>query len=300
MELSEKLEQLSLAIDTHACLQGKISRITDFGLFVDVGSLDGLVHISEISWERADNLNDSFSVGQEIEFIILKIEKKEPLRNSKISLSIKQILDNPWDSVSAQFSPGQSLQGKVTRLTHFGAFVEIAPGIEGLVHISEMAWGKRINHPSEIVSEGMSITVNVLSIDENKKSISLSLKDVADDPWHDVEESFPIGSEVQGLIVKKAQFGYFIELKEGVTGLLVFSNIVSDKKESIKEHDTITVIVESVDSVNRRIALSYGLKESRTNTQEVKDFLLKNNKKSPSSDKSSTEFGAALLAALKR
>lgn len=300
MELSEKLELLSSAIDTHACLRGKISRITDFGLFVDVGSLDGLVHISEISWERADNLNESFRVGQDVEFIILKLEKKEPLRNSKISLSIKQILDNPWNSVTTQFSPGQSIQGKVTRLTHFGAFVEIAPGIEGLIHISEMSWGKRVNHPSEIVSEGMLVTVNVLSIDEHKKSISLSLKDVADDPWRDVKESFPIGSAVEGTIVKKAQFGYFIELKEGVTGLLVFSNIVSDKKESIKEHDAITVVVESVDKIHRRISLSYGLKESRINTQEVKDFLSKSTKKSPGSDKSSTEFGAALLAALKK
>ncbi len=130
--IESKIDFFKESIADHRVFRGKIARITDFGLFIDMGDMEGLVHISEVSWERASNLNDSFSVGQEVEYIILNIEKKQPLRNSKISLSIKQVLDNPWTNISNTISIGQSVQGKVTRITNFGAFVEVAPGVEGL------------------------------------------------------------------------------------------------------------------------------------------------------------------------
>lgn len=297
--LEDKLDELENAVQQKKVLHGKISKITEFGLFVDIGGLEGLVHISEVSWERAEKLNESFQVGQEVEVLVLKIEKKQPIRNSKISLSIKQVIDNPWNSVSEKFSIGQSIQGKVTRIVNFGAFVELIPGVEGLVHISEMSWIKRVHHPSEIVQEGNIVQVNILSIDEKKKSISLSLKDISNDPWRDVEYRFPVGSEVTGTVAKKSRFGYFIDLAEGVTGLLVFANIAPDKKESLNAGDSVIVMIDSVDPENRRISLSYGVKEAKQAQEEVKEFINKQVKAPAAKTDTSSEFGAALLAALK-
>lgn len=297
--LKSKLEELEKFVEQKKVLQGKISKITEFGLFVDLGGLEGLVHISEVSWERAEKLDESFTVGQDVEVIILKVEKKKPIRNSKISLSIKQVFDNPWDSVSEKFSVGQSVQGKVTRITNFGAFVELIPGIEGMVHVSEMSWIKRVHHPSEVVQEGNLVQVNILGIDEKKKSISLSLKDVSNDPWRDVDYRFPVGSEIAGTVAKKSRYGYFIDLAEGVTGLLVFANISSDKKNSLNEGDSVKVIIESVDTENRRISLSYGIKEAKQDQQEVNEFIKKQGKAPAEKTEASSEFGEALLAALK-
>lgn len=297
--LRTKLDELENLAAQKKVLQGKISKITEFGLFVDLGGLEGLVHISEVSWERAEKLDESFKVGQDVEVIILKVEKKQPIRNSKISLSIKQVFDNPWDSVSEKFSVGQSVQGKVTRITNFGAFVELVPGIEGLVHISEMSWIKRVHHPSEVVQEGNSVQVNILGIDEKKKSISLSLKDISNDPWRDADYRFPVGTEITGIVAKKSRYGYFIDLAEGITGLLVFSNISSDKKESLNEGDSVKVMIESVDTENRRISLSYGIKEAKQDQQEVTEFIKKQGKTPANKTEASSEFGAALLAALK-
>ena len=298
--LESKFEKLSNMIAQKEILTGKITKVTKFGLFIDLGDgIEGLVHISEISWERAEKLEESFETGQEVEFLILKIEKKRPLHNSKISLSIKQVLDDPWSRIKEELSVGQSVQGKVTRLTNFGAFVELYPGVEGLVHISEMSWAKRVHHPSEIVQEGNLVNVTILNIDETKKAVSLSLKDIKNDPWRDVEERFVAGSEIAGTVAKKSRYGYFVDLAEGVTGLLVFSRIVPDKKDSFKEGDEITVIVESVDKENRRISLSYGMRKSEEDKEEVSEFIKKQRKEKPDK-RASTEFGAALLAALKK
>ncbi len=297
--LKSKLEELEKCAEQKKVLQGKISKITEFGLFVDLGGLEGLVHISEVSWERAEKLDDSFKVGQDVEVIVLKVEKKKPVRNSKISLSIKQVFDNPWDSVSEKFSVGQSVQGKVTRITNFGAFVELIPGVEGMVHVSEMSWIKRVHHPSEIVQEGNLVQVNILGIDEKKRSISLSLKDISNDPWRDADYRFPVGSEITGTVAKKSKYGYFIDLAEGVTGLLVFANISPEKKNSLNEGDSVKVIIESVDTENRRISLSYGIKEAKQDQQEVSEFIKKQAKTPAEKTEASSEFGEALLAALK-
>jgi small subunit ribosomal protein S1 len=298
--LGVKFDDLEKVTTDRKMLRGKISKIAEFGLFVDIGGVEGLVHISEVSWERAEKLEESFNVGQEVEVIILKIEKKQPLRSSKISLSIKQVLDNPWDSVGSRFKIGELVQGKITRITNFGAFVELIPGVEGLVHVSEMSWLKRVHHPSEIVQEGNLVQVSILGIDETKKSISLSLKDISDDPWRDVDSRFPAGTEIPGKVSKKSRYGYFIDITEGVTGLLVFANIASDKKESFNEGDTINVMVDSIDRANRRISLSYGVKESKQIEKEIVDYLKNQKKKQPAEQQSSsTDFGAALFAALK-
>ncbi len=297
-DLSEKISALEKLVDTQTVIHGSITKISDFGLFVDIGSIEGLVHISECSWEHIDNLSDLFSPGQEVDCIILQVVRKKPLKQSKISLSIKQLFDNPWNSIKTKFSCGQSVNGKVMRLTNFGAFIELLPGVDGLVHISEMSWLKKIQHPSEVLTVGTFVNVTILSIDETKKTISLSLKDLSNDPWHDAQERFPVGIEMTGNVVKKSRYGYFIDLCEGVTGLLVFSNIISDKREAIKEGDSIQVVIESVDPVNRRISLSHGKQETRHNQEAVSEYL-KNAPSQKSPTNSSTEFGAALFAALK-
>lgn len=297
--LKVKLEELEKFAEQKKVIQGKISKITEFGLFVDLGDLEGLVHISEVSWERAEKLDESFKIGQDVEVIVLKVEKKQPVRNSKISLSIKQVLDDPWSSVSEKLLVGQSVQGKVTNITSFGAFVELLPGVEGMIHVSEMSWTKRVHHPSEVVKEGDSVQVNILSIDEKKRSISLSLKDVSNDPWRDADNRFPVGSEITGTVAKKSKYGYFIDLAEGVTGLLVFANISSDKKHSLNAGDSVKVIIESVDTENRRISLSYGIKEAKQDQQEIGEFINKQGKTPANKTEVSSEFGEALLAALK-
>ena len=296
-ELNLKLDELCKSIENRTVISGTITKITDFGIFVDIGGIEGLVHISELSWEHVQNPSEKYSVGQNIDVIVLQIQKKTSLKNTKISLSIKQISENPWETVSKKFSVGQLVQGKVVRLTNFGAFIELLPGIDGLVHISEMSWIKKVHHPSEIVTIGTFINATILAIDHIKKTISLSLKDISNDPWRDIESKIPIGSEVKGIIAKKSKYGYFIDISEGVTGLLVFSKISPDKKETLKENDSIAITIESIDTENRRISLSYGLSDNKS---EFTQFQDEQNQRQTSTVSNSTEFGAALLAALNR
>jgi len=298
--LEEQFKKIADAAGSNKVFKGKISKIVEFGLFVEFGGLEGLVHISEVSWQRAQNLADSFTLGQDVEFVVLKAERKDTLRNSKISLSIKQALEDPWKKVADGVTIGETIGGKVTRLADFGAFVEVIPGVEGLVHVSEMAWGRRVHHPSEIVSVGQDVRVTVLGIDHNKKSISLTLKDVASDPWNGIEEKLAVGADVTGTVARKAKFGYFIDLFEGVTGLLVFSRMAADKKDSIKPGDKVTVQVESIDTEARRVALSMGVSDDNKVTEETKQYLKKQDakpEKEAASAPSDTAMGAALLAA---
>jgi small subunit ribosomal protein S1 len=281
-------------------LKGKISKVADFGLFVDLGNCEGLVHISEVSWERAEDLAASYSVGQEIECVVLSVEKKSPLRNSKIFLSIKQTIDNPWNTIFEKFSIGQSYTGTVTRLAPFGAFVELVPGVEGLVHVSEMSWTRRVQHPSEVVAAGQTVQATVLAIDEKKRTISLSLKDLSNDPWRDIDYRFPVGSDATGTVVRKAKFGYFVDLAEGLTGLLPLANIAPEKKTSISVGQRIAVHVQSLDIENRRISLSFGLQDSVQESKAVNEFLTRQASVPAQARPSSTEFGSALLEALKK
>jgi small subunit ribosomal protein S1 len=299
-DLDKRIDEIAEAAKTRTVLKGTITRITDFGLFVSLGEVEGLVHISEVSWERAENLGESFSTGQEVECVALGVEKKSPLRNSKISLSIKQTVDNPWKTIATKFSVGQQVPGKVTKLMPFGAFVEIAPGIEGLVHVSEMSWIKRVHHPADVVAEGQQVQVMILAIDETKKTVSLTLKDVSNDPWRDAESRFPAGSDAQGMVARKAKFCFFIDLAEGVTGLLPLGNIAPDKKDAVKEGAQIVVHIESIDTAARRLSLSFGKQESHKQDAEVHAYIAKQTAAPAPKTSGSTEFGSALLDALKK
>jgi small subunit ribosomal protein S1 len=298
--LEKKIEALAKAGEAHLVLKGNVSRIADFGLFIDLGGCEGLVHISEVSWERAENLTRSFAVGQEVECVVLSVEKKSPQRNSKISLSIRQTTDNPWKTIAARFAVGQTVAGTVTRLMPFGAFVELMPGIEGLVHVSEMSWMKRVKHPSEVVTAGQPVQVTIVAIDETKRTVSLSLKDAGSDPWRGIEARFPAGADAEGTVARKANFGCFIDLAEGITGLLPLANIAPEKKSEIKEGARITVRIESLDPVQRRLSLSYGKKEPRQATEEVRKYMERQGTAVPKQAPISTEFGTVLLEALKK
>ena len=278
---------------------GQITRMTPFGLFVDLGEVEGMVHISEAAWERTDDLTKEYAVGQKVGCVIKGIEKKQPLRASKISLSIKQVSADPWTTAGQRFKPGDSVDGRITRIAAFGAFVQLCPGVEGLIHISEMSWTKRIRHPSEVLAEGQTARISILSIDEAKREIACSLKDLDSDPWKDISREMPVGSAKSGTVSQATKFGYFIDLAEGVTGLLPFANIAQDKKESIKVGGVLETVIESIDEERRRISLSYGTAESKQEAAEVKEFL-KKHQSPPQTAPSETLLGAALKKAMEK
>ncbi|MBD3319519.1 MAG: S1 RNA-binding domain-containing protein [Chitinivibrionales bacterium] len=297
-ELWKEIDAIAADAGTGKVYTGTITRIAKFGLFVDLGPAEGLVHVSEVSWDRAQELEKSFSPGQKIECVVLGVEKKKSIQDTKISLSIKQVYGDPWETVNEKFTVGSQGHGEVTRLTDFGAFVKLVPGVEGLVHVSEMSWSTRVRHPKDIVHQGQQVKVTVLGIDQEKKTISLSLKDVDSDPWKNIADRFPEKSMAKGTVANKTKYGYFVDLAEGITGLLVNSNISSDKKDSINVGDELEVRIESVDPEKRRIALSYGIEQAHENTEEVEQFLEKQESKSTASRQPSSEFGEALQAAL--
>jgi small subunit ribosomal protein S1 len=297
-EMGTRLDAVVAGLAEKNVITGTITRIMPFGLFVDIGGFEGLVHISEVSWERSEDLSKSFEPGQKVECVVLGIEKKEPLRQSRISLSLKQVLANPWTTVAATFSVGQSVEGKITRLANFGAFVQLIPGVEGLIHVSEMSWEKKVRHPGDVVSDGQAVTVTILSIDEAKHEIGCSLKDLALDPWNNLESRFAPGMTVRGMVAQNTKFGYFVDLAPGITGLLPFGSIALDKKESIKVGGPLDVTVESIDSPRRRISLSLGKSEEKAHTAEVKQYL--SSQTPQKSQQMDTDFGAALKSALER
>ncbi len=298
--LEEKITEIEKGIEEKKVFSGTITKITKFGLFVSLGEIEGLVHISEVSWNRAEKLEDSFNVGDTVDVVVLKVEKKKPLRDSKISLSIRQNFDDPWSTIRQKFSVGEQVEGTITRLTNFGAFVELVPGVEGLIHVSEMRWGQRVRHASDVVSVGDKVKVTILAIDDNKRAISCSLKDVADDPWLDIEKRMPVGSTVKGTVASETRYGYFIDLSEGVTGLLVHRNVAPEKKGTIQKDETIDVNIENIDIPNHRISLTYGIEKEKTDEKAAKEYLKKQEdmKSKKGEAEPESEFGALLKQAL--
>jgi small subunit ribosomal protein S1 len=241
-------------------VQGKVTKLMSYGAFVELApGVEGMVHISELSWSRVEKAEEVVRVDDILPVKVLKIEK--PLSDSpKISLSVKQTSGNPWDNIGTTFSTGDQVSGKVVRLTSFGAFVEIAPGIDGLVHISEMSHVKRVLRPEDEVGVGQTVQVMIKAIDMDSKRISLSMKDASGDPWTGVLAKYPVGSVVEGILEKKEGFGLFIRLEPGITGLMPTSNLrqsaEAGKFESLKPGDAVPVLVQDVDEDNRRMTLA--------------------------------------------
>ena len=207
-------------------VHGEIRSLTDYGAFVDIGGADALLHVGEISWRRINKPSDVLSVGQQIEAVIIKIDSDK----HRIAISTKQLQPHPWDTVAEKFKPGERARGTVTRLTDYGAFVELDPGIEGLIHISEMSWAKRVRTASDVVKAGDTVETVILGVNAAERRISLGLKQALGDPWVGAEQKFAPGTVVEGPVTNLTKFGAFVQLTEGVEGMIHVSEISAEKR----------------------------------------------------------------------
>ncbi len=261
-EQKEAAKEFLHSVNVGDVLKGRIVRIKEFGAFVELASgLEGMVHISELSWSRVDRPEDVVALGETVKVRLLAVNKLDN-GQFKISLSMKQAMGDPWDEVSERFKPGDKVVGKITRCMDFGVFVELVPGVEGLVHISEMSYTKRVLKPEDEVSQGETVTVIVKEIDLEKRRISLSIRETHGDPWADAAEKYTKGQAVQGILEKKEAFGYFIQLEPGITGLLPLSLLRTSenasKIEKTQVGEAIAVRIEAVNADQRKISLAPG------------------------------------------
>jgi len=244
-------------------LDGRVTRLMPYGVFVEIfQGVEGLVHVSEVSWSRVEKPDEVFHVGDPVRVRVLAIEKGQKRNAVKISLSVKQMTGDPWEQMEGRFQVGEKVKGKVMRCAPFGAFVEIGVGIEGLVHVSEMSYTKRVLKPEEIVQVGDIVTVVIKEVDIPRRRVSLSIKETEGDPWVEVSDKYRVGLSVNGTVERKEKFGYFISLEPGVTGLLPISKIKNSLKpgqiEKLKQGDAMTVLIEEVHPSERKITLGPG------------------------------------------
>ncbi len=259
-ELQAQRQKLLDSLSEGQVLAGKVKNITDYGVFVDLGGLDGLLHITDLCWQRLKHPSDVVSAGQEIEVQVLRFDREK----MRVSLGRKQLLPDPWATVPERYPVGARAAGRVVGITDYGAFVELETGVEGLVHISEMSWSKRLKHPSKIVSMGDAVEVVVLDLKPEQRRISLGLKQATPDPWQALAEKYPVGSLVTGRVRNLTDFGAFVEIEEGFDGLIHVSDIswterVKKPGEVFKKGDTVQARVLKIDIMNRRLSL--GLKQ---------------------------------------
>ena len=244
-------------------MEGRVTKLMPFGAFVELTpGVEGMIHISELGWSRVENPDEVLHVGESVRVKVIGMEPNEKSDQLKIALSIKQTLEDPWETVDQRYHEGDAVTGKVTQCLDFGAFVEVEPGIEGLVHISEMSYTRRILRPEDVVSSGEQVQVMIKEIDETKRRISLSLREVEGDPWAGVEEQYRVGQFVNGTVEKQEKFGVFVSLEPGVTGLLPKSALREASKpgmiEKMRPGDPITVVVQRVSAGERKITLGPG------------------------------------------
>ncbi len=247
--------------------EGVVKNITEYGAFIDLGGIDGLLHITDMSWGRVNHPSEMFNVGDQVKVRILKFDPN----TQRVSLGYKQLQDDPWSNADERYPVGTRVSGKVVSLTDYGAFVELERGIEGLIHVSEMSWTKRVKHPSKIVNVGDNVDAAVLDIDVKNKRISLGMKQVEENPWTVVEEKFPVGSRVRGQIKNITNFGIFVGVEEGIDGLVHISDIswtqrVKHPSEVFKKGDEVEAVVLKIDKENERFSL--GIKQLEKNPWE--------------------------------
>jgi small subunit ribosomal protein S1 len=255
-----KRETLMGSLAEGTIVTGKVKNVTDYGVFVDLGGMDGLLHVSDLVWGRVPHPSSIVKAGDDLQVQILKFDKDK----QRISLGRKQLLPDPWATVPERFPVGTRVHGKVVGVTDYGAFVQIEPGVEGLVHVSEMSWSKRTKHPAKIVKEGDQLEVVVLEVKTDQRRISLGLKQTQPDPWDAAAEKYPVGTVVSGRIRNLADFGAFVEIEEGMEGLIHISDVswterIKHPSEKFKKGDTVEAKVLKVDSQNRRLSL--GIKQ---------------------------------------
>ncbi|HET9099810.1 MAG TPA: 30S ribosomal protein S1 [Acidobacteriaceae bacterium] len=256
-------QALSVRQDRYSALKegdivnGEVRSLAAYGAFVDIGGIDGLLHVSDISWSRVTSPEDVLTVGQQLQLKVLKVD----LENSRISLGLKQLQPEPWDTAAEKYAVGQRITGRVTRLMDFGAFVDLEPGIEGLIHVSEMSWLKKVRKPSDILKTGETVDAIILSVNADERRISLGLKQALGDPWTDASQKFPVGSTIEGPVTKLMKFGAFVQITEGVEGLVHVSEMSAEKhidhpQDVLRAGQIVKAQVLAVDTEKRQIKLS--------------------------------------------
>ena len=255
-EISAKRDVTMQHLEEGAVLTGTVKNLTDYGAFVDLGGIDGLLHITDMSWGRLTHPRDLVQVGDQIQVKVLKFDKEK----QRVSLGFKQLTPDPWLDAAERYPIGAHVHGRVISVTDYGAFIELEQGIEGLVHVSEMTWSKRMKHPSKIVNVGDAVEAVVLNVNPQERRISLGLKQLESNPWETLHEKFPIGSTVEGKVRNLTDFGAFIEIEEGIDGLVHVSNLswtkrVKHPSEVLKKGDKVKAIVLAIEPDNRRLSL---------------------------------------------
>ena len=273
-ENAEKKKNTLATIAEGKVMPGVVKNITDYGAFIDLGGIDGLLHVTDMSWGRAQHPSELFKVNDDVEVIILKYDAA----TERVSLGYKQLHADPWSSASERYPVGQRISGKVVSLTDYGAFVELEPGVEGLIHVSEMSWSKRVKHPSKVLTIGDMVESMVLGVDPEARRISLGLKQIESNPWHDLAERYPIGAKLSGKVRNLTEFGAFVEVEEGIDGLIHVSDMSWSKRlahpsDVLKKGDAVEAMVLNIDPDNQRLSL--GLKQLTT---DIWDDFFANNK----------------------
>jgi small subunit ribosomal protein S1 len=262
-ENAEKKRDTLETLEEGKILMGAVKNITEYGAFVDLGGIDGLLHITDMSWGRINHPSEVLNVGDEIKVIVLKFDRE----SERVSLGYKQLKADPWTTATLKYPVGARVKGKVVSLTDYGAFVELEEGVEGLIHVSEMSWSKKVKHPSKILTVGQEVECVVLGIDQEAHRISLGLKQIESNPWSQLTDKYPVGSKLKGKVRNLTEFGAFVEVEEGIDGLIHISDLswtkrVKHPSEVLKKGDTVEAIVLNIDAENQRLSL--GLKQLAT------------------------------------
>ena len=258
-ETRDKKRQTTLStLKEGQLIQGTVKNITDYGAFIDLGGIDGLLHITDMSWGRVSHPSEMFTVGDRVEVTVLKYDRE----TGRISLGLKQKTADPWTNVANKYPVGTRIKGRVVSLTDYGAFVEIEPGVEGLVHVSEMSWTHEVRHPSRVVSIGDQVEAAVLNVDPASRKISLGMKQTAPNPWNMVEEKYPVGTRIEGKVKSLTDFGAFIGLEEGIDGLIHISDMswtkhVKHPSELFKKGQKVEAVVLRLDKEKERLSLGF-------------------------------------------
>ena len=259
-ERNEKRAKLLSHLDKGAKVKGRVKNLTEFGAFVDLDGLDGLLHVTDMTWGRLGHPSEMLQTGQEIEVIVLEIDK-ERLR---VSLGMKQMSENPWDKIAEKYPVNLKVRGKITSLVPYGAFIQLEPGVEGLVHVSELSWTRRINRPSDVLQDGQEIDAIVISVSKEEQKLSLSVRHLEANPWEEIHLRYPVGRPVKGIVRNTTAYGAFVELEEGIDGMIHVSDMSWTRKpahasELLKKGDSVEAQVLGIDKANQRISL--GLKQ---------------------------------------
>jgi len=259
-ERNEKRSKLLSHLDKGAKVKGRVKNLTEFGAFVDLDGLDGLLHVTDMTWGRLGHPSEMLQTGQEIEVVVLEIDK-ERLR---VSLGMKQMSENPWDKIAEKYPVNLKVRGKITSLVPYGAFIQLEPGVEGLVHVSELSWTRRINRPSDVLQDGQEIDAIVISVSKEEQKLSLSVRHLEANPWEEIHLRYPVGRPVKGIVRNTTAYGAFVELEEGIDGMIHVSDMSWTRKpahasELLKKGDPVEAQVLGIDKANQRISL--GLKQ---------------------------------------